>query len=702
MFLFSLQKLSKKCLWVLGYALVFIALPVHAETDQPCDTIAAASAEMWIDPDYAATLTVPKDGSLALPFASIDEALSARTTELQSLCLVVSDSAVTTISSANNITDLHIEGGFVVNAERTSVSQNTSASTSRLYLNSNRYLTGGSGELVFKNVDLHFKNATTPVATQLVLGTSAKFEKSKLTFYDTFSLVFDFDSTHAHVFTVTDNEILFKFDEMELSTTEDTPTIFITSTGDSPNTANQLRFNNNSLDMLWQQTSSHGLTYIAVEPAGTHFAELTFDNNTFTHQVASLDMLSSLTGLRVQIPDDTNTSQNIHITKNQFSLAPKSLDTAAMNGVVFINQLSILPETPTTTVEILANSFRLNGADSGLTGENALSCFSLTGSQPFEFTNNLCHIDAAPGTAHGVMLSQNFSAQHSFLHNTFVLTNMTQNSYALLADQDVGLIAFNIFYQDSAAQIQGGLLFTSPTATPVVSHNIFQDASQDGDLSYIEQKVATGSCLIVSAESATSGCLGTYESNMFLTTESLFVNLAQGDFSLQSTSLAMDAALTSTTATDILGATRPSGDAADMGAYELVQSLFCQDNDDDGTTSAVCENFASLSQAEAAGYTTPTELQDCDDKTSSVNPQVTEVCSNSVDDNCDGSVDENCNVTETPNDAAAVESAGGCVLSALQPVRPQDNSWLLWLVGCFLLVTVRLTARFQASAASKT
>lgn len=73
---------------------------------------------------------------------------------------------------------------------------------------------------------------------------------------------------------------------------------------------------------------------------------------------------------------------------------------------------------------------------------------------------------------------------------------------------------------------------------------------------------------------------------------------------------------------------------------ENVQTTYFRDADDDGYG-----NPTSTTQACSVPVGYVTNNTDCNDSNASVNPGVTEVCANGIDDNCNGQVDEGCGVT---------------------------------------------------------
>ncbi len=94
---------------------------------------------------------------------------------------------------------------------------------------------------------------------------------------------------------------------------------------------------------------------------------------------------------------------------------------------------------------------------------------------------------------------------------------------------------------------------------------------------------------------------------------------------------------------------------------EGVQTIYYADADGDGYGSnTVSTNACSSPQ----GYVTING--DCNDNNPAVNPGVTEICGNIIDDNCNGQIDEGCNTT-TPslsiNDQNVFESQGTAQLT---------------------------------------
>lgn len=120
---------------------------------------------------------------------------------------------------------------------------------------------------------------------------------------------------------------------------------------------------------------------------------------------------------------------------------------------------------------------------------------------------------------------------------------------------------------------------------------------------------------------------GSLNAHEFVTTNPRFVNLANHDFHLTSSSPAIDAGVNLGAPYNIDNAyfTRPHGAGWDIGAYEFggSVSLTCTDNDGDGYGSP------------ASSVCTYSQL-DCNDNNAAINPGATEICGNSVDENCDG------------------------------------------------------------------
>lgn len=101
--------------------------------------------------------------------------------------------------------------------------------------------------------------------------------------------------------------------------------------------------------------------------------------------------------------------------------------------------------------------------------------------------------------------------------------------------------------------------------------------------------------------------------------------------------------------------TAPAGYVSNSSDCDDTKKLY-QDNDRDG--------YGSTTLVACAGVLVNT---DCNDNNANINPGMSEVCGNGIDDNCDGQIDENC-VTNTPpsitiQDKTVSEAQGVVILT---------------------------------------
>ncbi len=94
----------------------------------------------------------------------------------------------------------------------------------------------------------------------------------------------------------------------------------------------------------------------------------------------------------------------------------------------------------------------------------------------------------------------------------------------------------------------------------------------------------------------------------------------------------------------------------DRTSYPVVAATACPDADRDGY--AVCDGVCALPAGAQCG--------DCNDAAAAVNPGVTELCTNAIDDNCDGAIDAKDPVCAAPAlsdfDIASVRATGRTVV----------------------------------------
>ena len=116
-----------------------------------------------------------------------------------------------------------------------------------------------------------------------------------------------------------------------------------------------------------------------------------------------------------------------------------------------------------------------------------------------------------------------------------------------------------------------------------------------------------------------------WESN-YLTSDPLFTSPTTGDFSLQSTSPAINAGVTISTVTkDFLGILRPQGSAYDIGAYEYVENQTIRADVDNNSTINTTDalltlrNSLGLDMSSTDWFTSPTTGDvNCDNTSNSV------------------------------------------------------------------------------------
>ncbi|MEO6611997.1 MAG: MopE-related protein [Chitinophagaceae bacterium] len=100
-------------------------------------------------------------------------------------------------------------------------------------------------------------------------------------------------------------------------------------------------------------------------------------------------------------------------------------------------------------------------------------------------------------------------------------------------------------------------------------------------------------------------------------------------------------------------------DDCDGSIDEGVKTTFYRDADTDGYGNAAVTTQACTLPA---GYVS--NSTDCNDANAAVNPGVTEVCGNGIDDNCNGQVDEGCtNVSLSIADVTVNEAVGNAIVS---------------------------------------
>lgn len=81
------------------------------------------------------------------------------------------------------------------------------------------------------------------------------------------------------------------------------------------------------------------------------------------------------------------------------------------------------------------------------------------------------------------------------------------------------------------------------------------------------------------------------------------------------------------------------------------------------------------------------EVCDCNDSNVDINPSVSEVCRNEVDDNCDGSIDEGCGYSATANAMASTYGSGSLVASG------SYNALVLLLIPVGAVIFLRIWRR---------
>ncbi len=140
---------------------------------------------------------------------------------------------------------------------------------------------------------------------------------------------------------------------------------------------------------------------------------------------------------------------------------------------------------------------------------------------------------------------------------------------------DNNLVYNNLVYGNNAAGA-GGIYVssfgapTSPTNTKIYNNTVYANAGQGVLVAGDSSSAAVRNNILYSngTDYVDSGS-GTAADHNLVGINPGFTNASSGDFSLQSTSSAIDAGVTLTVVpTDIKGTTRPQGAACDIGAYE--------------------------------------------------------------------------------------------------------------------------------------
>jgi hypothetical protein len=150
----------------------------------------------------------------------------------------------------------------------------------------------------------------------------------------------------------------------------------------------------------------------------------------------------------------------------------------------------------------------------------------------------------------------------------------------------------------------------------------------------------------------------------------LFVDYPNLNFYLKPTSPAIDAGTNVPVYNDYDGNVRPQGVGYDIGAYEYLSGVSCVDNDGDG-------------------YGVGCALgNDCDDNNVNVNPGMSEVCGDGIDNNCVNGIDEGCGVecsvdldcddfvdcsVDSCSGGSCVYDSSGCDCSGADINNPNDG-----------------------------